>query len=673
MPARQRPGQTKPTAEVQSRAAPVIERAPLPTIEVGGSEHLVLHVNAAFCKLVGKSKTELIGHRFDELVPGGAECVAILDRVYETGEAATHAQVHETDPAPWLYAMWPTLDADEAPAGVIIQLNKAPNFSLNATAINESLLIAGLHQHELTEVAEKLNAQLQDEIAERKQAENELRESAERFRFLAESMPQKIFTAKPNGEVDYLNRQWMEFTGLRFEQMKDWGWQRFIHPNDVGDNLQQWRHSIQTGEPFQFEHRVRRHDGEYRWHLSRAHAMRDRKDQVVMWIGSNTDIEELRQAKEEAVRASEAKDKFLAALSHELRTPLTPVLMTAAAGRDEERYVPEVREQFAMIQRNIELEARLIDDLLDITRITHGKLRLRSQSSDAHSPLRAALEIVRDDVAHKRLTVEVDLAAERSHLVGDPARLEQVFWNLLKNAVKFTPEGGRVTVRSRNLEDRIVFEISDTGVGLGAEALERIFLPFEQVKISDEHRFSGLGLGLAISKTITELHGGTIRAESGGAGRGATFVVELPVTAPSLGGADSASASSSAEKGATPARVAALRILLVEDHQATVEVLARLLRREGHKVTIAASVAAAFEAASGRAFDVVISDLGLPDGTGFELVKKLRATRPIPAIALSGYGMDEDIRRSQEAGFASHLIKPLDFTQLQQALREVIV
>jgi PAS domain S-box-containing protein len=208
----------------------------------------------------------------------------------------------------------------------------------------------------------------------------------------------------------------MEFTGLRFERIKDWGWQRFIHPDDVADNLQQWRHSIQTGEPFQFEHRVRRHDGEYRWHLSRAHAMRDAEDRVVMWIGSNTDIEELRQAKEEAERALRAKDKFLAALSHELRTPLTPVLMIAAAGREEERLAPDVRDQFAMIQRNIQLEARLIDDLLDISRITHGKLRLQLQSCDAHSLLRSALEIVRDDVTSKRLTLEVDLTAQRSQL-----------------------------------------------------------------------------------------------------------------------------------------------------------------------------------------------------------------------------------------------------------------
>ncbi len=665
-----RPGRVDPIPEARSEVAPIIERAPLPIVEVRGSEHRVFYVNAAFCRLLGRSKTDLIGNPFAEIVPGGGECAAILDQVYETGEAATHAHEHDSEPAHWLYAIWPALDANQSPVGAIIQLTKAPSFSLNATAINEALLIAGLHQHELAEVGEKLNARLQQEIAERREVENELRASAERFRFLAESMPQKIFTAQANGDIDYFNRQWMEFTGMSFEQMKDWGWQQFIHPDDLADNLEQWRQSLQTGEPFEFEHRVRRHDGEYRWHLSRARAMRDAEDRVAMWIGSNTDIEELRQAKEEAERASRAKDKFLAALSHELRTPLTPVLMIAAAGRDEERFAADVRAQFAMIQRNVELEARLIDDLLDITRITHGKLRLQVQNCDGHSLLQSALEIVQDDVANQQLTLEVDLAAERSQLSGDPARIEQVLWNLLKNAVKFTPTGGHLTVRSFNLGERIVFQISDTGVGLAAEALERIFLPFEQARPFAEHRFGGLGLGLAIAKTITELHGGIIRAESGGPGRGATLTVELPTTEHSLGAAEAAPAR--VETGTTPAQVASLRVLLVEDHHATVEVLARLLQRAGHEVTTAASVANAFEAAKEKTFDVVISDLGLPDGTGFDLVKRLRATRPIPAIALSGYGMDEDIRHSQEAGFAAHLIKPVDFAQLEQALLEVM-
>lgn len=664
-----RTGKPDPIPERWSEAAPIIERAPLPIVEVRGSEHRVSYVNRAFCKLLGKSGADLIGSRFAEIVPGAGGCAAILDQVYETGEAATHRHEHDSEPAHWLYAMWPSLDLNQTPAGVIIQLTKAPNFCLNATAINEALLIAGLHQHELTEVGEKLNARLQREIAERQEVENELRASAERFRFLAESMPQKIFTAKANGDVDYFNRQWMEFTGLSFERMKDWGWQQFIHPDDLADNLQQWRHSIQTGEPFQFEHRVRRHDGEYRWHLSRARAMRDADDRVMMWIGSNTDIEELRQAKEEAERASKAKDKFLAALSHELRTPLTPVLMIAAAGRDEERFAADVRAQFAMIQRNVELEARLIDDLLDITRITHGKLRLQVQNCDGHSLLQSALEIVEEDVANKHLTMEVALAAERTQLAGDPARIEQVLWNLLKNAVKFTPPGGHLTVRSRNLDERLVFEISDTGIGLAADALERVFLPFEQAKPFAEHRFGGLGLGLAISKTLTELHGGTVRAESSGPGQGATFTLELPAIADSLGALETAPVPADA----TPARVASLRVLLVEDHQATVEVLARLLQRAGHAVTTAMSVAHALEAAKGNTFDVVISDLGLPDGTGFELVRTLRADRPIPAIALSGYGMDEDIRRSHEAGFSTHLTKPVDFGQLEQALREVVL
>ncbi|MEO5717089.1 MAG: PAS domain-containing protein [Chthoniobacterales bacterium] len=210
---RGRPGTVAPIIQARSEAAPIIERAPLPIVEVRGSEHRVFYVNAAFCKLLGKSKADLIGNPFAEIVPGGGECAAILDQVYETGEAATHAHEHDSEPEHWLYAMWPALDANQSPVGAIIQLTKAPSVSLNPTAINEALLIAGLRQHELAEVGEKLNARLQQEIVERREVENELRASAERFRFLAESMPQKIFTAQANGEIDYFNRNGWNLPG----------------------------------------------------------------------------------------------------------------------------------------------------------------------------------------------------------------------------------------------------------------------------------------------------------------------------------------------------------------------------------------------------------------------------------------------------------------------------
>ncbi|MDQ6808828.1 MAG: ATP-binding protein, partial [Verrucomicrobiota bacterium] len=488
---------------------------------------------------------------------------------------------------------------------------------------------------------------------------------------------QKIFTATPAGEVDYFNGQWMDFTGLTFEQIRDWGWLQFIHPDDVAENVRSWEYSIETGEPFYLQHRFRRADGTYRWHVSRAHAMRDAAGKLVMWIGSNTDIEEIRQAKEEVERASRTKDEFLAALSHELRTPLTPVLMTLSTMRDETRLPLDVRDQLSMMKRNIELEARLIDDLLDLTRIAKGKLALRVESCDAHSLVALAIEMVRSEALRKRQTVEVDLAAHRSLITGDPARLQQVFWNVLKNAVKFTPESGRLAVRSHDVEDQLVIEVSDTGIGIDQASMERIFLPFEQAaSLSAHHRFGGLGLGLSISRAIVDLHGGAIHAASVGQGSGATFRVELPA-AENLLAAISNEPRRLEEGGSVerpPETTAAkpLRLLLVEDNEPTLAVLERLLTRAGHSVTTSMTVAGALATAAGPVrFDALISDIGLPDGTGFDLMEKLRNVYGLQGIALSGYGMDEDLRRSREAGFAAHLTKPIDFAQLERALTTI--
>ena len=383
--------------------------------------------------------------------------------------------------------------------------------------------------------------------------------------------------------------------------------------------------------------------------------------------------EALRAAKEQAEAASRSKDNFLAALSHELRTPLTPVLMTAAALREDPRLPADAREQLGMMERNIALEARLIDDLLDLTRITRGKLSLRLQPCDAHSLISLAVEIVRDEAQAKGIAIERSFAAPHSGLVADPARFQQVIWNLLRNAVKFTPRGGHIAIRTANAPreggaERLQIEIRDSGVGIEPEALDRIFQAFEQAGRANDHRFGGLGLGLAIARAIVDLHGGTIRAESAGAGRGATFTIELPDAMEPPHGIESSHHAGAAPGSAATAGTGSLRLLLVEDHGATLEVLTRLLSREGHHVVAAATVGAALAAAEKEEFDAVVSDLGLPDGTGTELMVQLRERHGLRGIALSGYGMEEDLERTREAGFIAHLIKPVDFNQLRRAL-----
>ncbi|MDB6138000.1 MAG: hybrid sensor histidine kinase/response regulator [Verrucomicrobiaceae bacterium] len=366
---------------------------------------------------------------------------------------------------------------------------------------------------------------------------------------------------------------------------------------------------------------------------------------------------------EEARAANRAKDDFLAALSHELRTPLTPVLMTATALESDLSLPAEVRQQLGMMRRNIELEARLIDDLLDITRISRGKLTIQPVAADVHQLLDHTVEMVRSDGLGKDVSVVFALEAARHHVMADPARLQQVFWNLVKNALKFTPSGGTVTIGTHNdAEERIVVVVKDTGIGIAAEALPHIFAAFEQGDVAGQHRYGGLGLGLAISQAIAAVHGGSIVAASEGSGHGATFTVTLAtINAPATEPA----------KAAQPASARMLRLLLVEDNEATRQVLTRLLVRHGHQVVSAGTLQEALTAFQAGSFDVVVTDLGLPDGSGFELMREVQNRGRCHAIALSGYGMEQDLRQSREAGFFAHLVKPVRIEQLLQLIEQL--
>jgi signal transduction histidine kinase len=377
-------------------------------------------------------------------------------------------------------------------------------------------------------------------------------------------------------------------------------------------------------------------------------------------------LEQREQSRQEALEANQTKDQFLAALSHELRTPLTPVLLTVAALQQQDGLDDSVIDDLALIHRNVELEAKLIDDLLDLTRITHGKLILHRQIADVHELLRHTVEMCcGPDVLPKRLCVDAAAGAQEHHALCDPPRIQQVLWNLLKNAVKFTPEHGRVTIATENpTPGTLQISISDTGIGVAPEVMPQIFDAFAQGDSRITKHFGGLGLGLAISKAIVDLHQGSLVVSSSGPGQGATFTLTLqavPAPAP----------EAVAGQGIDRAPVQPFRILLVEDHEPTLHILTRLLRRAGHEVQGAASVAAALRLAREYPFDLLVTDLGLPDGTGIELMEKLCAERPITGIALSGYGMEEDLESTAAAGFHTHLTKPVEWSSLEDALRRV--
>jgi PAS domain S-box-containing protein len=454
------------------------------------------------------------------------------------------------------------------------------------------------------------------------------------------------------------------------------------HPEDVAPIRAAIERAIADGSTFEAEYRVCQPNEPDRWLRSRGRAFYDDAGQPLRFDGINIDITaqkrsetQLVEAKEAAVEANQAKDKFLAVLGHELRTPLTPVLASvsamlddpASSGPDGPDWPAEVvRDTLSMIRRNVELETRLISDLLDVSRVERGQLRLQLERIDMHDAIRQGLEICRDEVLVSGLDIRLELDANEHEVDADHARLLQIVWNLIHNAAKFSAADSRLTIRSYNVtRDQsgtlLVVEFHDTGVGIEPETLPKIFDAFEQGTTEARRRLGGLGLGLAISRSIAEAHGGSLTAASPGRGQGSTFRLELEAVVTSLQSEVSEPDPVVATKW-TPRS-----ILLIEDNPDTLLFLMTLLRHRGYQVTTATRVDQALELAKEGNFDIVISDIELPDGSGLDIMRSLRGK--VVGVAVSGFGSDSDIELSLDAGFSSHITKPLDFARLEAAIR----
>lgn len=505
-----------------------------------------------------------------------------------------------------------------------------------------------------TRALAEMNRAMEEEIIERKTAE-------ERFRVVVEAAPSSMLVVAQDGGIVLVNTQAENLFGRPREELLEMKLTALVGIETL---------AFPDAVPEPQESVISRADGTEVPVEIRLTAIQSTEN--VRWLASIVDIterkrtEEALRAQSEAEAANAAKDRFLAMLSHELRTPLSPVLHSVALLNDDPACPSSMRQDLAVISRNVQLEARLIDDLLDVARIRNGKLELQTQWVDAHDLLRNALQICAPEVRARKLVLKTDLRAEKRVLLADPARLQQIFWNLINNALKFTPEGGEIRVMTSTTPDgkHIEVEVSDTGAGIPPETLPRIFDAFEQASKSN----GGLGLGLAICKALTELHGGNVGARSDGSSRGSTFVVSLPVNSTVVAPA------ALAPPQADPPDDAPLRVLLVEDHQDTADTLQRLLLRRNYKVAMADSLAAAMEVAKHFPFDVLVTDIGLPDGNGVELFQDLKASGTngaIYGIALSGFGMDEDINRSLAAGFEHHITKPIVFAHLHRCLKEI--
>lgn len=519
------------------------------------------------------------------------------------------------------------------------------------------------------------NVQQARTLTERRRVEIALRDSEERFKKLVEQSPLSIQILDPMGKTLLVNKAFEDMWGISGDDLADYNIlndeqlkRKGIMP-DIKKGFSGEAASIPAVE---FDAKDTLGKGKKRWVQASIYPVKDEQGNVHNVILTHEDISErrhseeaLKQAKEAAEAANRAKDQFIAILSHELRTPLTPVLATISALETQSHLPTELRADMEVIQRNVELEAKLIDDLLDVTRISQGKLELRRETIDAHACFQFALEICRSDIDFKNLVVSLDLTAERHFVWGDMARLQQVFWNLVKNAVKFSPESGRLSIRSWNEGERLKIEVADTGIGIEPELMPRIFNAFEQGEQSKVRRFGGLGLGLSIAKAVVELHHGELTCRSEGKDKGAVFTVALDTV-------DAPEFLREPTPASTPA-IAAKRwkVLIVEDHPDTLRILSRLLQKWGYAVATADGVGAALEWTEKERFDVLVSDLGLPDGSGLDIMRRLKERYEMPGIALSGYGTENDIRQSLDAGFEEHLIKPVGFEALRMALQRI--
>jgi PAS domain S-box-containing protein len=500
-------------------------------------------------------------------------------------------------------------------------------------------------------------------------------ERAQVFDNVLSAITDFAYTFDREGRFLYVNKALLDLWGLKLEQAVGKNFFELNYPSDLAGRLQsQIQQVITERRKIRDETRYVSPMGVEGFYEYIFTPVFGQDGAVSVVAGSTRDITARKKLEMEVVAASRAKDDFLATLSHELRTPLNPVLLLATEGSENPKLPVEVRADFKTIADNVAMEARLIDDLLDISRITHDKLPLSLHPVDLHAVLGEAAGILGSDIAKKKLTVVKHLGASPSVVLGDEVRLHQVFSNLIRNAVKFTPNGGQITITTSlrpAAPGRLFVEISDTGIGMTPSELETVFRPFAQGNHASDGvaGFGGLGLGLVIARRITELHKGSISVRSAGINLGATFEVDLPLTDLRV----AAIPTQARGDGSKPRLAGAhLRVLLVEDHEESRQVLARLLSARKIEAVQAASAAEALAKARIDTFDLVISDIGLPDGNGFELMAALKASYGYSGIALSGYGTKEDIERSKASGFAIHLTKPVQSRQLNEALDHFI-
>ncbi|MBK9258504.1 MAG: PAS domain S-box protein [Polyangiaceae bacterium] len=521
-----------------------------------------------------------------------------------------------------------------------------------------------------SEVAgQKLSTVVLRDISERKAAEEKLRASENFYRQTLESIPGMTFTNTPDGICDYVGEQWVEFSGVPASELLGSGWANILHPDDRERVVSTWRAAVETfDDDYDAEYRVRRRDGEYEWFKLRARAIRDESGRIARWFGTGISINNLKKAEEALKEADQRKDEFLAMLSHELRNPLAPILNAVQILRLLGPKEPKLERARDMIERQVNHLSRLVDDLLDVSRVSRGKIKLQKTRLDLADVIRQAVETSRPLIDARHHELRVTLPGKPICVEADLTRLAQVVSNLLNNAAKYTDDGGIIELAAEQHGEfkrgEAIIRVRDNGRGIESKALGKLFDMFYQVDRNLDRSEGGLGIGLSLVRSLVDMHGGRVEAHSDGRGKGSEFVVRLPELC------DDSPSEDADDEGGKVKPQGGLRILVVDDNSDSAETMAMLLEIDGHELFVAHDGKKAVEVALAERPAVVLLDIGLPYLNGYQACRAMREGGLTDAlvVAMTGYGQDDDRRMSEEAGFDAHLVKPVELPTVRELL-----
>ena len=662
--------------DLASHSLAITEHAPLPMVTLEGATRIVRYGNPAFCRMMGLPPEAIVGRPFDELLPEKDHCVTLIAHVFRTKKPASYTEQEPDKPHPvfWSYTIWPV--TDEGLVGVMIQVTETAKVHGDTVAMNEALLLGSIRQHELTEAAETLNAQLRAEMVTRENIATELlqngRQLAEKARLLDLSRD-AIIVRGMEGEIRYWNHAAEELYGWSREEALGKVSHELLRTEFPKPFEEMLEELFRTGQWIgELVHTTR--DGRRITVLARKTLDRDSEGKPAAVLESITDITERRALEDslaervlDLARADRSKDEFLAMLAHELRNPLAPLRNAAEILRTPGADAAECAEAQGIMARQLGNMTRMLDDLLDVSRITAGKIELRREPVSLAEILNAAASMARPGITARGQELVVSLPAEPIFLNADSTRLEQVFGNLLTNACKYSYTGSHIRLSAERAAGagppEVIVRVSDDGMGIAPELLPHIFDLFVQSTRSLDREHGGLGIGLTLVRRLVQLHGGNVEARSEGLTCGSEFTVRLPI----LAGPVAAPAAPAPAARETPRRM-----LIVDDNEDSTRSMAILQKRRGHETRTAFTGPDAVTAAAEFAPNVVLLDIGLPGMDGYEVARRLRAMPALAGaflVAMSGYGSDEDRANARAAGFDEYMVKPVDLDRLRELLQ----